>query len=317
MTAPSGGVGGAGGAGDRGGAGGPRPSLLAVARERVVLADGGIGTELQAAGLEPGGCGECWSADRPDAVAAIHRAYTDAGAEALLTNTFGGTRVALDRHGAGDRAAELSRAAAGLARSVAGEAGWVLGDIGPFGGFLEPLGEHAPADVEAAFREQAEALVAGGVDGILVETMTALDELVLAVRAAKAAGAPSVIASLAYDATAVGPRTMMGVAPEAAAEAALAAGADALGANCGTALGLDGYADVLRRYRSVATDPVLLCRPNAGTPRVVGGEVVYDLGPEEMAAQVGRLVDAGARVIGGCCGTTPAHIAAVRRTLGR
>ncbi|NIP77924.1 MAG: homocysteine methyltransferase [Gemmatimonadetes bacterium] len=290
-------------------------SLMEVARGRVVLTDGGIGTELQRAGLEPGGCGECWNADRPDRVSAIHRAYAEAGAEALLTNTFGGSRIALDRHGAGDRARELNRAAAALARGAAGD-GWVLGDIGPFGGFLEPLGEH-PADVvESAFREQAEALLEGGADGLLVETMTALDELALAVRAGKAAGAPFVIASVAFDATKVGPRTMMGVAPEAAAAAALDAGADALGANCGTGLGMAGYADVLRRYRDVAPDTVLLCRPNAGTPRVEGQAVVYDLTPERMATEVGLLADAGATVIGGCCGTTPAHIAAMQPVLG-
>lgn len=289
-------------------------SLIDAARRRVVVTDGAIGTEIQRRGLEPGGCGECWNVDRPDAVRAIHQAYADAGAEALLTNTFGGTRIALARHGAGERAPELNRAAARLAREVAGSDRWVLGDIGPIGGFLEPLGEHEPEDVEAAFREQAEALLEGGADGLLIETMTALDELVLAIRAGRAAGAPFVIGSLAFDATKVGPRTMMGVSPEAAA-AALDAGADALGANCGSSLDMAGYADIIARYRAAAPDAVLLCRPNAGTPRREGSAVVYDLGPEALAGDAHRLVDAGAGIVGGCCGTTPDHIAALKAAL--
>jgi 5-methyltetrahydrofolate--homocysteine methyltransferase len=293
----------------------PARSLIDVARQRVVLADGGIGTQLQHAGLEPGGCGECWNEDRPGVVAALHRAYGDAGAEVLLTNTFGGTRIALDRHGAGARVRQLNRAAATLARTAAGAGRWVLGDIGPFGGMLEPLGEFRAADVRSAFREQAEALLEGGVDGVLVETMTALDELVLAVTAARDAGAPFVIASLAFDVTRVGPRTMMGVSPEAAAAAALDLGVDALGANCG-ALEVEGYADVLRRFRSVAPGLPLLCRPNAGTPRLEHGMVTYHLTPERMAQDAALLVDAGAAIIGGCCGTTPAHIAALRTALG-
>jgi 5-methyltetrahydrofolate--homocysteine methyltransferase len=252
--------------------------------------------------------------DRPDAVRSIHQAYADAGAEMLLTNTFGGTRIALARHGAEDRTVTLNRAGAALAREVAGPDRWVVGDIGPIGGFLEPLGEYQPEAVEAAFREQARALLEGGADGILIETMTALDEATLAVRAARDAGAPFVLASLAYDATRVGPRTMMGVSPEAAATA-LAGEVDGLGANCGAGLDIPGYADVLRRYRSVAPDAVLLCRPNAGSPRIEGGAVVYDLGPEDLAAQVDLLIGAGAGIVGGCCGTTPAHIAALKRTL--
>lgn len=290
-------------------------SILEAARERVVLGDGGIGTELQRAGLPPGACGEAWSRDRPDSVLAVHRAYVAAGADVLLTNTFGGSSVALARHGEEGRAGELARAAAELARAAAGPHRWVLGDIGPFGGFLAPLGEADPDAVEASFREQAAALLAGGADGVLVETMSALEEVALAVRAARAAGAPVVIVSLAFDATSVGPRTMMGVSPEAAAAAALELGADAVGANCGSHLALDGYADVLRRLGAAAPGLPLLCRPNAGTPRLEHGDVIYPLTPERMASECALLVDAGARIIGGCCGTTPAHIAALRTAL--
>lgn len=308
-------------------------SLLDAARARVVLADGAMGTELQRAGLEPGACGELWNVDHPDRVAAIHRAYLDAGAEVLLTNTFGGTRIALERHGAADRVTDVNRAAAELAvaarlaaaageaasasppRGGGGEGPWVLGDVGPFGGLLAPLGEHDPGAVVEAFLEQAEALVAGGVDGILVETMMALDELALAVRAAKAAGAPIVIASVAFDATKVGYRTMMGATPADAARAALDAGGDALGANCGTGLGMEDYAGIVRAYREAAGDVVVLARANAGTPRLEGGAVVYDATPASMAEGVPGLVAAGAGIIGGCCGTTPAYIEAFARAL--
>lgn len=317
-------------------------ALLDVARTRAVLADGAMGTELQRAGLEPGACGELWNVDHPDRVAAIHRAYLDAGARVLLTNTFGGTRQALERHGLGDRSAELNLAGARVALAVAsaavkvaapspprplasspprggrgGEGPWVLGDMGPCGGLLAPLGEHDPADVAAAFKEQAQALVAGGVDGVLVETMTALDELTLAVRAAKAAGAPFVIASVAFDLTKVGFRTMMGATPGEAASAALDAGADALGANCGTGLGMQDYAGIVRAYREAAGDVVVLARANAGTPRLEGGAVVYDATPASMAEGVPGLVAAGAGIIGGCCGTTPAYIEAFARSLER
>lgn len=292
----------------------PRP-LLEVARTRVVLGDGGIGTELQAAGLAAGACGEAWNLTHPDRVRQIHQSYRDAGAEVLLTNSFGGSRQALDRHGCGAQTREINHAAAALAREVVGSDGWVLGDIGPFGGFLQPLGEQEPEPLERAFREQAEALLEGGADGILIETMSALDELTVAVRGARAAGAPFIIASLAFDATNVGARTMMGVSPEAAADEAVELGVDALGVNCGAGLGIDGYADILRRYRRVAPRSVLLCRPNAGTPRLVQDDVVYDLTPADLAARVDLLTDAGATLIGGCCGTKPAHIAALRAAL--
>lgn len=318
------------------------PSLLDVARSRPVLADGAMGTQLQDAGLEPGGCGELWNEKEPDRVRAIHRAYLDAGAEVILTNTFGGSRLALARHGLAERAAALNRAGAELAvreaaagpgdasapaaqataSALTGQAGraWVLGDVGPFGGLLAPLGETEPAEAEAAFEEQAAALLAGGVDGILVETMTALNELRCAVRGAKRAGARIVVASVAFDATRVGFRTMMGETPDQALAAMREEGADVFGANCGSGLDMAAYAELARRYRSLAPDGIVWIKANAGTPRLVsagGHHVVYDGTPDDMAAEVGALVDAGASIVGGCCGTTPAHIGAFARALGR
>jgi 5-methyltetrahydrofolate--homocysteine methyltransferase len=301
-------------------------ALLDAARATTLLADGGMGTQLQRAGLEAGGCGDLWNLDHPERVLAIQRRYIAAGSQVLLTNTFGSNRYLLDRYDAGDRAAANNTAGAALARraastDVAGRAAgaglWVLGDIGPFGGFVEPLGEHAADDVYRAFAEQARALLDGGVDGIIIETMTAIEEVVLAIRAARDMGAPFVIASMAFDATRAGLRTMMGTTPEQAAEAMLAAGADALGANCGTSLTLEHFAEIVRRYRAVASGAVVMIEPNAGQPELVGDQVVYRASPAEMAGAIGLLVDAGVNIIGGCCGTTPEHIRAFAHALAR
>jgi 5-methyltetrahydrofolate--homocysteine methyltransferase len=274
-----------------------------------------MGTQLQRAGLEPGGCGDLWNLERPERVLDIQRRYVAAGSEIILTNTFGSNRFVLDRYDASDLVVSCNLAGAALARQAAGEQTWVLGDIGPFGGFVAPLGEHTPDDVHDAFVEQTRALLEGRVDGIMIETMTAVEEVALAIRAARSAGAPLVIASMAFDATRAGLRTMMGTTPEQAAEAMLVAGADALGANCGTALKLSDFADIARRYRLVATDIVVMVEPNAGQPELVGEEIIYLESPEAMAAAIPRLVDAGVNIIGGCCGTTPEHIRAFRYEL--
>jgi 5-methyltetrahydrofolate--homocysteine methyltransferase len=290
-------------------------TLLSAARERTLLGDGAMGTQLQRAGLEPGGCGDLWNLERPERVLDIQRRYVAAGSEIILTNTFGSNRFVLDRYDASDLVVSCNLAGAALARQAAGEQTWVLGDIGPFGGFVAPLGEHTPDDVHDAFVEQTRALLEGRVDGIMIETMTAVEEVALAIRAARSAGAPLVIASMAFDATRAGLRTMMGTTPEQAAEAMLVAGADALGANCGTALKLSDFADIARRYRLVATDIVVMVEPNAGQPELVGEEIIYLESPEAMAAAIPRLVDAGVNIIGGCCGTTPEHIRAFRYEL--
>ena len=285
--------------------------LLAAARQRVVVTDGAMGTQLQQAGLEPGGCGDLWNLDHPERVLAIQQRYVAAGAEVVLTSTFGSNRYVLRRYDAEDRVAACNAAGAAIARRAAGAAAWVLGDIGPFGGFIAPLGDDSEDDVYDAFLVQARALVAGGVDGIVIETMTAVEEVALAIRAARDAGAPAVIASMAFDRTKAGLRTMMGTTPEQAAEAMLAAGADALAANCGTGLQASDFADIARRYHAVAPDVIVMVEPNAGQPELDGDQVVYREPPAVLAGAVPLLVDAGVRIIGGCCGTTPDHIRAV------
>jgi 5-methyltetrahydrofolate--homocysteine methyltransferase len=284
--------------------------LLEAARRRVVLADGAAGTEFQKLGLEPGGCAEAWNTARPDRVLTLHREYVEAGAEVLVTNSFGGSRLALARHGLAERTVELNRAAAALALAAADGRAWVLGEIGPFGGFLAPAGEADPSAVYASFAEQAGALLAGGVHGLVIQTMYAVEELVLAVAAARAAGARVVIASMAFDPTPRGPRTLMGVSPEQAAAALLHAGADGFGANCGREMGVAELAEVVRTYRAAAPGAVVQVRPNAGSPEVAPDGVAYRLEPAAFASGLSALAAAGATILGGCCGTTPAHIRA-------
>jgi 5-methyltetrahydrofolate--homocysteine methyltransferase len=293
-----------------------QPSLLEALKTRVLLGDGAMGTQLQQAGLEPGECGEAWTLDHPDRVLRIQRNYVEAGSDVLITCTFGASRIMLDRHGEGARTVDINRAAAAIAREALGGRGYVLGDMGPFGGLMEPYGDVARADVERAFREQARALVEGGVDGIIIETQTALEELEIAIAAAREAGAAVVVGSVAFDRMADEDdvRTMMGVSPEQAAEFMAAMGCDVAGLNCGTGVDVRMAAHITRRYREVCDLPVM-AQPNAGVPTLENMKVVYRQSPEEMAAELPALLAAGPRIVGGCCGSTPAHIRRFRAIL--
>lgn len=301
------------------------PDLLEWVREAAagarppLLSDGATGTELQKVGVEPGACLEALNVERPDVVAALHRRYLDAGAELLTTNSFGGMRLRLALHGREDEVVELNRAAARLAREAADAADRavpVLGDVGPTGSILEPLGHVSEAAAREAFSEQIEALLAEGVDAVLVETMTAVEEMRVAVEAALELGAPLVIASFAFDRVKSGvPRTMMGVDPVTAARAAEEAGAHVVGCNCGTNLTGRDYADIVRALAD-GTDLPLLAQPNAGLPELTARGVVYRETSESMARTAGLLVDAGAVIVGGCCGSAPEHIAAFREMVG-
>jgi 5-methyltetrahydrofolate--homocysteine methyltransferase len=286
-------------------------------KSRVLLSDGAMGTQLQLAGLEPGGCGEAWNLDQPARVLAIQRAYAQAGSDILLTNTFGASRIMLNRHQEAERTKDINRAAVGIAREALDGRGFVLGDIGPFGGLMEPLGEIAREDVEHAFREQARALVEAGVDGVIIETQTALEELEVAIAAAQEAGSPVIIGSIAFDKSTDGldAWTMMGISPEQAAEFMAEHGCDVLGLNCGTFIDMKMAAGIVRRYRSISGLPIM-AQPNAGQPVLENHRVaVYKEKPEEMAADLPEVVQAGARIIGGCCGSTPAHIRLFRKIL--
>lgn len=285
--------------------------FLQRAAAGLVIGDGAMGTELQRAGLAIGECGERWLLEQPDRVQAIHADYIRAGSEAIITNSFGANRWVLARYDLDARVEDINRAAARVARRAAGTSVAVLGDIGPCGGFLRPLGPIDAADLEAEFTRQARALLEGGADGIIIETMSALEEVVLAVRAARAVRAPFVIASLAFDRLPNGQlRTMMGVSPEQAAKALVAEGADVVGANCGTRMTPGDFAGVTAAYRGATTKPIMV-QANAGTPELEGGHAVYRLAPASFADGMREVIAAGAQILGGCCGTTPAHIQAL------
>ncbi len=288
----------------------------ALAR-RPILGDGATGTQLQLLGLAPGAGGELWNVDQPDRVSQVHRSYLAAGADLLTTNTFGGTSFVLAGHGAAARVRELNVAGARLARAVAGDRAWVLGDIGPFGGMLEPLGDAQPDEVSLAFRAQAAALLEGGADLILVETMSDPAEAALAVEAARAAGAEYIIATYSFQKSAGGLRTMMGTTVADAMAAVVAAGADAVGANCGTELSLDDYAGLAAELVAASAGRPVIVQPNAGSPRLVDGKICYDESAAQFAAATPRFLAAGARLVGGCCGSTPEHIAAMRALFPR
>jgi 5-methyltetrahydrofolate--homocysteine methyltransferase len=282
-----------------------------LASSGVVVGDGAMGTELQRAGLAIGECGERWVLDHPDRLQGIHAAYIAAGSQAVITNTFGANRWVLGRYGFDAHVETVNRQAASVARRAAGTRVTVLGDIGPFGGFLTPLGDVGFAELEAEFSRQARALLEGGADGIIIETMSAIDEVVAAIRAARSAGAPFVIASLAFDRLPNGAiRTMMGVSPEQAAHVVSSEGADVIGANCGTRMTSGDFVDVVAAFAASVGLPIMI-QANAGSPELVEGRAVYRLEPGAFADGMASVVAAGARIVGGCCGTTPAHIAAL------
>ena len=293
-----------------------RPLLEAV-EERILLGDGAMGTQLQLAGLEPGGCGEAWNIDLPHRVLEIQKRYVDAGSDCIITNTFGGCRIMLERHDEGGRVGEINRAAVEIARrAFGGREGYVLGDIGPFGGLMEPYGDVAEHRVRQALSEQAEALVAAGVDAIIIETQTSLEELGIGIEAAGNAGAPCLIGSMAFDVLHHGEdiKTMMGVGPEDAAEFMKEAGVDIVAMNCGSGIDVGWAARAIPRFREICDLPTM-AQPNAGTPVLEDMKVVYRQTPEEMAAELPKLLAAGVNIVGGCCGSTAAHLAKFREAL--
>jgi 5-methyltetrahydrofolate--homocysteine methyltransferase len=286
-----------------------------IARRRRLVGDGAMGTQLMLAGLEQGGCGEAWNLTHPERVLEIQRRYVEAGADCLITNTFGGSRLMLKRHGHAEDVAETNAAGARISREAfGGRPGFVLGDLGPLGALLEPYGDLPAEAAQEAYREQAAALVAAGVDAIIIETQTSLEELGVAIDACKEANAPSIIASLAYDLSLDGTffKTMMGISPEQAAEFVTARGAHIVALNCGTGMDMVAAAQVARLYRAHSSLPIMV-QPNAGLPVLENLKAVYKQLPEDMAAAVPDALEAGVAIVGSCCGSTPDHTRAIRR----
>ena len=273
-----------------------------------------MGTQLQSAGLDDGGAPELWNVERPEVVEEVLTRYVAAGSQAITTNTFGGTRPRLQMHQLEDRVAELNAAAAQIARRAAdtGENVVVLGGVGPLGELLEPLGSLTHDEAVAHFAEQIRALASGGVDAILVETMSDLGEVTAAVEAAhaEAPGLPLLV-TLSFDTNL---RTMMGVTPAAAVTSLAALGVTVVGANCGR--GMDEARDIAAQLVQARVDGVyLMVSPNAGLPQLIDGEFRYTGSPDEMAGFALEMRDLGINVIGACCGSTPEHIHAISQAL--
>ncbi len=282
-----------------------------LAERAVLVADGATGTMLQRAGLPAGAAPERWNLENPDAIQTLYRSYADAGADLILTNTFGGTRIRLERDGLGDRVHAINVAAAQLACAVVADHGLAIGDIGPTGQMLEPLGALTYADAVAAFAEQAAALAEGGVDAIVIETMSDLEELKAAVAGVRQVTTLPLLTTMSFDTKG---RTMMGVKPEKAAETMVSLGVDVIGANCGRTLS-ETFAAILK-MRAAAPAAVLMAKPNAGLPHTADGSLVYDVTPDIIADYARRFVaEAGVKIFGACCGSTPEHIAAIAAAL--
>jgi len=276
---------------------------------RVRVLDGAWGTEFQKRGLPAGACPELWNTDNVEAVLAVARSYVEAGSEVILTNTFGGNRFVLAAHGAGERAAELCEVGAAISRRAAGSDVKVFGSIGPTGKIVM-MDEVPPAELKAAFAESAAGIERGGADAIVLETFNELAELRLALEAAKEATSLAVVASMTFASGPNGTATMMGESPADLVAAAEAGGASAVGANCG--VGPDNYVKVAAMLSEATALPVWI-KANAGLPLVdSSGNTTFPMGPAQFADCVAKLVEAGANFIGGCCGTTPEHIRAIR-----
>lgn len=271
----------------------------------VLVADGAWGTELARLGLKAGEIPEIWNVEQAQKVQAVAESYVRSGSDIILTNTFGGSRFKLKKSGIDGRTIELNKRGVELSKRAAGDKALVFASIGPTGDFMLPLGQRTEEEFIECFAEQIKACAQAGVDGIVIETMTDLSEALSALKAARQVCSLPVVTSMTFDKGAKGFATMMGVTPEQAARELDAAGADIIGSNCGS--GIDNMIEVARFLRPI-TDKPMWIKPNAGMPRLVNGQTIFDEAPEQTASRVGELIAAGANIIGGCCGTTPEHI---------
>lgn len=279
-----------------------------LTEKKVLIFDGGTGTELARRGVEASGAANLTN---PEGIAGFHRDYVKLGVDALTTNTFTLNRISMETKGLDFDLRETNLAGAGLARKEAGEGQYVIGDIGPTGKLLKPYGNYSEEEFYDNFKEQALILLEGGVDGLIIETMTDLREAVCALDAARSVTGLPVIVTLSFAGTEKGGRTIMGNSVSEITAVLGEKGADAVGANCGD-LSPQDMAEIAALYRDNTDLPVLI-QPNAGKPKLVGEETVYDMSPEEFAEGVLQCIENGASMVGGCCGTTLGHLEAVIR----
>ncbi len=288
--------------------------LEALNSGKILLCDGAMGTELQKRGLPTGACPEEFNISNPDVVRSIHRDYFNAGSDIVETNSFGCNRARLKLHGYEDRVKEFCIAAANIARSVCPPGKFVAGSVGPTGELIEPLGTLSEKDTYNFFAEQAKVLEEGGVDVIYIETMMAIEEAVLAVKASKENTSLPVVASMTFELGNAGLRTMWGIDVKTSVEKYTEAGADVIGANCGK--GFDEMIAIVKELRPLTSKPII-AQANAGIPEWIHGMSVYTETPEVIAPKAEELIIAGANIIGGCCGTGPDHIKKIRKILDR
>jgi methionine synthase I (cobalamin-dependent) len=281
-----------------------------LAERGVLIADGATATNYQTMGIEPGLAPEEWLFDEPDRVIELHRAFVAAGSDIVLTCTFGATPLRLTEGPLIGRAREVNLRAAELARAGAGDDRLVAGSLGPAGQLIEPYGTLTREACVEAFGEQADALAAGGVDLLVLETLFAVEEAVWAVEGVQSVTDLPLVVSFSFD---MGAHTMMGLSPTDAVTAVIECGVAAVGTNCGRSL--EDADLVVTEILAAAGDVPVWVKPNAGVPKIVGAEVVYEADAETLAAHAVRYVDQGARIVGGCCGSTPDHVAAIRRAL--
>ena len=280
---------------------------------KILVSDGAWGTFLHKKGLKAGECPELWCVDRFDDVKDIAASYVEAGSDMVESNSFGGSCYKLEHYGLADRAAEINEAAARASREAAGENNWVIASIGPTGKMLV-IEEVTEEEMYDAFKVQAVALEKGGADAVCIETMSDIEEAAIAIKATKENTKLEVICTFSFERTVQGTyRTMMGVSPATAAEEAIAAGADVIGTNCGN--GIERMIEIVKEIRTVSADIPVLVHANAGLPINVDGVDTFPETPQDMANLVPDLIKAGANIIGGCCGTTPAHIKAMKEAI--